>query len=237
MRQELPACSLPCLICGFAALKMRARLRLLGQRVGIGRPDHVAVETLRPPDSALARSAEALGREAYADDLWGHGMRTWAFASVVAVHVGLRPDPEALYIACLLHDLGLTEAYDGPEAFELRGAAAAHDLCLPDRRRAELVHEAIALHTSVSSVLGTPEVRLVQTGSGGDLVGLDAELVHPQTRAGVLGRWPKSPEFVRSVVGALKRETAKQPRSPGAGLIRVGFEREVRGFHRRGQRP
>lgn len=216
---------------------MRARLRLLGQRMGIGRPVRVPVDSLCPPDSALARSAEELGREAYPEDLWGHGMRTWAFATLVAQHAGLRPDPEALYVACLLHDLGLTQAYDGPEAFELRGAEAAHELCLPDRRRAKLVHEAIALHTSVSSVLGTAEVRLVQTGSGGDLVGLDAELVHPQTRAGVQGRWPKSPQFVQSVVGALKRETAKQPRSPGAGLIRIGFEREVRGFHRRGQRP
>ncbi len=210
-------------------------MRQLGQMLGVGRPSPIAVQSLQPPDSALARSAEELGRQAYPADLWGHGMRTWALASVVAQHAGLRPDPEALYVACLLHDLGLTDAHAGPDAFELRGAAAAHELCLPDRRRAELVHDAIALHTSVSSALGPPEVRLVQTGSGGDLAGLDIELVHPQTRAGVLSRWPKSPQFVSSVFDALNAETAKHPRSPGAGLIRVGFEREVRAFHRRGR--
>lgn len=212
-------------------------MRQLGQLLGVGRPQPIEIEKLQPPDSALARAAEEMGREAYGADLWGHGMRTWALATVVAEHVGLRPDAEALYVACLLHDLGLTEAHAGPDAFELRGARAAHGVCLPDRRRAEIVHDAIALHTSLSSALGPAEVRLVQTGSGGDLVGLDAELIHPRTRAELVARWPKSPEFAASVVRALKRETGAHRTSPGAGLIRVGFEREVLRFHNRKRRP
>jgi hypothetical protein len=41
-------------------------------------------------------------------------------------------DPELLYLACVLHDLGLTSAHDGHDAkaacFAVEGARAAHRL-------------------------------------------------------------------------------------------------------------
>ncbi len=186
------------------------------------------------PDSSLVARARELAREAYDAHLLGHGERTWAFGMAVGVHLGLTPDPEALYVACLLHDLGLTERFAGEAPFELRGASAAHAVCLPDTVRADVVHEAIALHTSLSAALGPAEVRLVQAGSGGDLVGLDAELVHPTTRRRVRDQWPTSEGFADHVVDALRRETAPHPRSPGARLLQVGFAAQVRAHRRSG---
>jgi len=202
------------------------------QSVGVGRPQALAEHQLQPPDSSLCKSAERLAEAAYEPHLLGHGYRTWAFAQAVAQHEGLRPDPEALYVAALLHDLGLTERFKGPSPFELRGADAAHALCLPDEARAQIVHEAIALHTSLGAALGSAEVRLVQSGSGGDLVGLDTELVHPATRAAIRARWPTEPGFVAHVCKELKAHTQPHPHSPGAGLLRVGFAGRVAQHHR-----
>lgn len=232
MRRELPTCSLPCVACGFAALQFRQWLRRCGHRLGVGRPRPLDEASLRAPDSPLCLRARDLAREAYDSHLLGHGMRTWANAVAVAAHLELGPDPEALFVACLLHDLGLTPSFAGPGPFELRGAEAARSICLTDARRAQLVHDAIAMHTYVGAAVGPPEIRLVQSGSGGDLVGLDVETIHPDTRRAIAARWPKAPGFSDSVLDALRRETRPHPESPGAGLLRVGFAGRVHAFHR-----
>ena len=232
MRATLPETSGPVVFCGFAALQVRAWLRQASQAIGIGRPVPLDLEALNPPDSALARRAEYLAREAYDGDLHGHASRTWAYGRAVGLHLGLPVDPEALYVACLLHDVGLTEKYSGATPFELRGAEAAHAACQPDQVRADLAHDAIAMHTSLGAGFGPPEMRLVQSGSGGDLVGLDKEFVHPETHRAIVTRWPKSGTFSRSIVDALKAETAPHPRSPGAALLGAGFAGRIRAHHR-----
>lgn len=232
MRQSLPRPTLPVLICGFSALQLRQRTRRTLQGLGLGRAQALPEDRLRPPDSALCTKAEALAEAAYEPHLLGHCYRTWAFALAVAQHDGLKPDPEALYVAALLHDLGLTERFAGTTPFELRGADAAHRLCLPDETRAQIVHEAIALHTSLGAALGSAVVRLLQSGSGGDLVGLDMELIHPATRTAIRARWPTETGFVGHVCTRLKSETRPHPHSPGAGLLRVGFAGRIAAHHR-----
>ncbi|MEM9074567.1 MAG: HD domain-containing protein [Myxococcota bacterium] len=232
MRQTLPSTSTPVLAAGFLVLKVRQRVRRMGQILGIRRPTPLPPEALTPPDSALAKRADELAMDAYSGALLRHSQRTWGYAVAVAAHESLSPDPEALYVACLLHDLGLTPRFAGEEPFELRGANAGRALCHPDEK-ADIVHEAIALHTSLRAALGPPEVRLVQSGSGGDLAGLDAELVHRETDRMIRARWPKPEGDVDDVLWALRRETKAHPKSPGAGLIRVGFEREAKAYQRK----
>ncbi|MEN0063926.1 MAG: hypothetical protein AAGA48_17365 [Myxococcota bacterium] len=232
MRTTLPPCSLAGVAAGFGVLQLRQWLRQAGQTLGIGRASPLRADTWAPPDSELCKRAHSLAREAYDDHLLGHGERTWAFAKAVATQLDLKPDPEALYVACLLHDLGLTDRFAGPEPFELRGADAAHATCLPDTVRADLVHEAIAMHTSLQAAMGPAEMRLVQTGSGCDLVGLDAEFVHPETRRRIEAQWPVSSKFAGHIVGRLKNETSAHPKSPGARLVQVGFGPRVKAYQR-----
>ncbi|MBX2799720.1 MAG: HD domain-containing protein [Myxococcales bacterium] len=232
MRTTLPSDPLPCVASGFALLQLRAWARQASQLVGLGRPAPVDPESIAAPDSTLARRAEQIAEHAYDGHLLGHGHRTYAIGRAVGVHLGLRPDPEAFYVACLLHDVGLTEAHAGEGPFELRGAAVAHEACLPDERRAEVAHEAVAMHTSLRAAVGPAEVRLIQSGSGGDLVGLDEELMHPDTRRWIRQRWPKEAGFGARVVAALREQTRAHPASPGAALMTVGFAGRVRGHHR-----
>ena len=114
-----------------------ARLRRAVGRgaAGRGRAGGGAVEwrvAQSPPDSAFARAASEAAREASSDILLGHCLRTWLWADLVAQADRVRHDPELLYAACVLHDLGLTPAHWG----QRREACRSGDRPALDRREA-----------------------------------------------------------------------------------------------------
>src|SRR6476660_600021 len=75
--------------------------------------DTSSVTLPEPPDTALAKEAEERVRKLSKPTLYGHCLRTWAFAALFARRDRVDHDEELLYLACVLHDLGLTEAHDG----------------------------------------------------------------------------------------------------------------------------
>ena len=64
--------------------------------------------------------------------LVNHAARTFYFGALIGRANKNNFDPEILFLACLLHDLGLTEAHMGPLPFEIQGAAAARRLLLTE---------------------------------------------------------------------------------------------------------
>ena len=106
-------------------------------------------------DSPLALAALALARQHETDSVLNHSIRTHRYALRHAGLLGLKPDAdfdaELLFVACVLHDVGAFDAFDGPQRFEVEGADAAATL-LRARGRSEaevdLVWQGIALHTS-----------------------------------------------------------------------------------------
>jgi hypothetical protein len=112
--------------------------------------------TLQTPiDSPLASAAFALARQHETDSVLNHSIRTHRYALRHAGLLGLRADDdfdaELLFVACVLHDIGAFDAFDGPQRFEVEGADAAAAL-LRDHGRSDadvdLVWQGIALHTS-----------------------------------------------------------------------------------------
>lgn len=84
-----------------------------------------------------------------------HSIRTHAYALLHAEKLGLAAgddfDPELLFVACVLHDIGASDAFDGPQRFEVEGADAAAALLAQHSRTdgdIDQVWQAIALHTS-----------------------------------------------------------------------------------------
>ncbi|MEY9996121.1 hypothetical protein ABIE67_008153 [Streptomyces sp. V4I8] len=84
-----------------------------------------------------------------------HSIRTYLWAVLAGERRGMAPgtdyDDDLLFYACSLHDLGTSDAHDGPLRFEVEGADAAAELLTAeglDAARVDLVWEAIALHTS-----------------------------------------------------------------------------------------
>ncbi|MDL4770901.1 MULTISPECIES: HD domain-containing protein [Thermomonosporaceae] len=134
------------------------------------------------PDTDAARQADALVFEIESPTLANHSVRTYLFGRAVGEGLGLRPgtdyDDELLYLACILHDVGLTGRGDREQRFEVDGADAAGEflteLGLP-ADRVRTVWEAIALHTSngIASRM-RPEIALTHAGAGADVTGLGA---------------------------------------------------------------
>lgn len=106
-------------------------------------------------DSPLAVAALALAQQHETDSVLNHSIRTHRCALRHAELLGLKADhdfdAELLFVACVLHDIGAFDAFDGPQRFEVEGADAAAAL-LRDHGRSEadadLVWQGIALHTS-----------------------------------------------------------------------------------------
>jgi hypothetical protein len=173
------------------SLRRHDRLRLIGQGISarlaripsqwrsqlLGEKADLTFPT--PPDSAIARAAEERAIELSSPGLYAHCLRTWAFASMFAQRDLVKHDAELLYLACVLHDLGLTSKHIGRDlqakCFAIEGGRAAaaliHDNGGSDER-AKAVAEAIMLHLNVSvpERLG-PEAHLLSKGVSLDVVG------------------------------------------------------------------
>ena len=85
-------------------LRTHLRLRLRPNRGRV----LVDSSTMTIPDTPLCRAAVRVARQHYGDGaLLRHAFRTIAYAHAVAKFDRLDVDPELLWCACLLHDIGL----------------------------------------------------------------------------------------------------------------------------------
>lgn len=182
-----------------------------------------APELAPVPDSPLAAAAADLLRATSPPALVNHCLRTYQFGCAIGARDGLEPDPEVLYVASMLHDLGLTERFAGPEPFEAQGAQAAYAFLVPlgyPPERAEYVGEAIAFHLAVTSAQDPrPEVALLSLGSAADLLGLRLDLLPADLLAAVLAAHPRH-DFKRVITALMRAESAGKPDSLAATYVR-----------------
>ncbi len=209
------------------------RLRRAAQALGVAKPPALDLDAVvQPPDSQFAKTAEEFLLQTHPDVFVGHGHRTYWFAAALAAHHKKDFDRELLYVASLLHDVGLTPEAAGDGAFELRGAKRAHAFCCQHGvhdDRAARIHEAIAWHTTLGDIpqRGVEGV-LVQWGSGLDVVGLRAEQLHANDRSEIVRRFPRG-DFKCAVEDALKKAAQQAGNESSLGpLMRLGFVGNIR---------
>ncbi|MFL5846803.1 MAG: HD domain-containing protein [Solirubrobacteraceae bacterium] len=186
------------------------------------------------PDSALARAAHERVEELSAPWLHAHCMRTWAFSALLARTGGVAHDPELLYLACVLHDLGLAAPHDRDPAigcFAVEGARAAHAFVCDhggSGDRALVVAEAITLHLNVTvpARLGA-EASLLSRGVSLDVVGRHADRLPAAGVARVEQRWPRD-GLAGELIATTVAQARARPQSRSALLHRLGFARLVR---------
>src|ERR1700741_4693590 len=75
-------------------------------------------------DSALTKQSIELSRTHLSPYLFNHVIRSWLMSTLAASNFPVKPDPEVLACATILHDLGLTQKYEANERFEVDGANA-----------------------------------------------------------------------------------------------------------------
>jgi hypothetical protein len=116
-------------------------------------------QLLTLPQTPLALEVIELVTRAATPALSNHSFRSYLFARLVARERGLSAvddyDPELLFCACALHDIGLTPAGNRGHRFEVDGADVAAVLLAKHGIAAapiDSVWQAIALNTSVGIV-------------------------------------------------------------------------------------
>lgn len=210
----------------FALLAQKDMVLRLLQAGGMRRQAQVRSEDLELPDSSLCRDATAMVAAVSPLFLLNHGIRSYVFGAALGRRDGRRFDPELLYLACVMHDLGLTPPHDTDAAFELDGARAARTFLLArgfDEERAAIVHEAIALHARVGEAQrGTAEGALTQTGAGVDVMGLRWFDFAPGGVDRIVGAWPRE-GFKRGFVPLLHDQARRKPGCNIAGHVGLGF--------------
>jgi putative intracellular protease/amidase len=184
------------------------------------------------PQTQLAEVAGELARGAEPDFMYHHSVRSYLFACLAAAARGLTAgedyDDELLFLSCILHDVGLTTQADRGRRFEVDGAEAAVDLLRANglaAARAQVVWDAIALHTSagIAEHRGN-EVALTRAGIGMDF-GSDAELVPGELAAQVHDRYPRL-DMARCLTDAIVGQARGRPRKAPPYTLPGGLVRE-----------
>lgn len=188
---------------------------------------HLDLDAIPVPDSALARKAEWHATELSSESLLNHCYRTYLWGSLLAqADERAVDDPELLYVACLLHDLGATDAHFGKDqrahCFAVEGGFAAEAFLLKeglDRSKAESVAEAIMLHiNAVVEAERGPLAFYLSSGALCDVLGYRATEIPDATARRVLRRYPGldiAPQFSAFVM----REAALRPESRAAATV------------------
>lgn len=231
LTNELARTPTPLLILRFARLEVEGLFRKIARALGINRPQALMLDELHVPDSKLTRAATALAGRIESPMLFNHSLRTYLFGTAIGRHLGLRADPELLYLGAILHDLGLVAAHDGRGSFEINGALAAREFLVGEGMppgAADMVHEAIALHASVGiAATREPEIALVHYGSGCDVIGFHVEDIADATRDAIVGRYPRL-QFKRDFPPLLADQASRKPHCHIAGHMALGFARKMR---------
>lgn len=97
-------------------------------KLNLKRPQDLSVdfESLEPPDTANTQHVRELCRKHSGEFLFNHCERSYYWGRILGEQTGVNPDPELYYIACMLHDMGLTETFgqaeERPACFSQIGA-------------------------------------------------------------------------------------------------------------------
>ncbi|WP_424212983.1 HD domain-containing protein [Streptomyces sp. BI20] len=191
-------------------------------------PRHARLWTPPTPagEAALAFAAE------YADaDLLAHSVRSYAFAAARAERDGLDVDAELLWVAALLHDLGLTDPFDSHALpFEEASGHVARAFTAGlgwSRARRDRVAEVIVLHMREDvPAAADAESHLLQVGTSADVSGLDVTTFPAEFREALVTAYPRG-AFGAAFLAHMTAQSARKPASAAAGLVENGVAARI----------
>jgi hypothetical protein len=189
------------------------RLASRGVTIDGARLDRHDLERLTVPDSAAARAAEELAASAQPASLTNHGLRSYAWGALLGLAESRPFDSEVLYVAALVHDLGLLPAYDRGNDFEADGAAAAQELLLSvgwDAARADRAAQAIRDHWNGPEDESEVESLLLSYGTSVDVGGWRYDEFDRATAGDIVETAPRE-GFKELFVELVERQAAAKP--------------------------
>ena len=211
--------------------EIRASLRRLSRMLGLQTLENAMPADWAIPDSAFAVQAIEAASTLCPEFMMRHCFRSYCFGAIIAARNGLSLDREVFFIAAMLHDLGLSDAHvDDPGSFEWVGARLAHTICLDAEQtetKAAIIHNAIALHTSIGIVEHhQPEISLLHFGTEMDLFGSRLDEMPKDVLERVLMNYPRD-EFKAEFSPCLNLQAEKKPNSQIAGAVGIGITERI----------
>ncbi|KAL7423823.1 hypothetical protein Q5752_001407 [Cryptotrichosporon argae] len=207
-------------------------------------PRAVPIADLLPPTTPLSARIDAYTACALSPDTYRHSLRVYSYGRAIAStcfpQFGLAPGSaldETWFVTAMLHDIGTTDAniaatrlsyefWAGCHALDvLQYTAATGGEGVASRDQAESVAEAIIRHQDVQDKGAiTVLTRLIHLGTLLDNVGAGAELIHPDTIAAIVEKYPR-PGWCGCFRATVKMEKQLKPY---AMVSRIeGFEQAI----------
>lgn len=193
----------------------------------------VNLDDLAPPETRAAQAALDLAEAYYSPALLEHAHRSWLWAEAFAsTEQRTDIDHELLYVAALLHDIGITVPYDNATlSYEEAGGHVAIALTTgagwePDRRRRAL--EVVVRHNwpSVDPVLDQ-EGYLLELATGADITGAGAQALPARFVRDVLARHPRG-SLAAEFTACVSDQAARKPATAARRILDAGLAERMR---------
>lgn len=183
--------------------------------------------SLPQPTTATARAAVEIARTYYPPALLHHCLRSYHFAADAGRRLELEVDDELLFVAAVLHDVGLVAAFDSATTpFEEAGGHIAEIFTwgagwAPARRRR--TNEVIVRHMAddVDPAVDV-EGYLLEIATGLDISGRDAERWPRETLVQTLREYPRL-DLTEVFAGCFDEQGRRKPESAAAVAARAGI--------------
>ncbi|GAA1540129.1 HD domain-containing protein [Dactylosporangium maewongense] len=177
------------------------------------------------PETPTTAAALSVATRYYSPALLNHCVRSYLWAATYGTARGIAFDDELLYVAALLHDIGLTEPFDSHHLpFEEAGGHMAWTFAVasgwpPHRaaRAAEIIVQ--HMHSDVSPA-ADPESHLLQVASSWEVAGRHADAFPPDSRTDLLARYPRL-GFGAEFLACFQDQAARKPDSPAGASVRT----------------
>ena len=185
------------------------------------------IADLFPAESPVTRAAREVVTEFSSPALVNHCQRAYLWSAALGELGGIAYDRELLYVAAMVHDLGLVPAFDNHlAAFEDAGGDvgwvfAAGAGWPPERR--DRVKEIVVRHMwdEVDPAFDA-EGHLLCEGTGLDISGRNAETWPADLRAEVLERFPRAGLPVE-FTAAFEEQARRKPGCAAAAAVASGI--------------
>ena len=183
------------------------------------------------PTTLVAEQAAEAAAAWCSKALMEHNHRSYLWAAARGADMGIPFDEELLYVAAMLHDLGLVTAFDNATvSFDEAGGNVAWMFAAgagwPVERRVRL-SEVIVRHMwdSVDPAFDA-EGHLLEVGTAIDISGRDPGLWAPELRAEILAVHPRL-DLVAEFTACFADQARRKPDSSAAAAVRSGIANRI----------
>jgi hypothetical protein len=179
------------------------------------------------PDTSAALSALDVAQNFCSAAMVNHCRRSYYWAMSLAAIEGIEVDVELLYVAAMVHDIGLSAEFDNHALpFEVAGGHVGWVLAAgagwPTARRIRVAHIVERHMSDAFTPADDPESYLLARATSLDISGMDAAAWPAEFRAEVVAAIPRlslADEFVR----CFKDQAARKPASSAAASLASGL--------------